>query len=70
MTGKEFLAKARRHGKRRGKIVDFYPSKGRGSHGTLYVDARRTTVKDPKREIGKGLLAQMLKDLGIARDDF
>lgn len=70
MTGKEFLAKARKYGNRREKAVEFYPSKGRGSHGTLYVGGRRTTVKDPKREIGKGLLAKMLKDLGIARNDF
>lgn len=70
MTGKEFITKARKHGKRRGKIVDFYPSKGRGSHGTLYVGDRRTAVKDRKREIGQGLLARMLKDLGIARSDF
>ena len=70
MTGEEFIAKARKHGKRRGKIVGFSPSKGKGSHGTLYVGARRTTVKDRKREIGKGLLARMLKDLGLGRDDF
>ena len=31
---------------------------------------RRTTVKDWKKEIGKGLLGKMLADLGIAKDDF
>ena len=30
---------------------------------------RKTTVKDRKKEIDKGLLAKMLGDLGIARDD-
>lgn len=29
---------------------------------------RKTTVRDRKNEIGKGLLAKMLGDLGIARD--
>ena len=28
------------------------------------------TVKDRKKDIGKGLLAKMLTDLGIDRDDF
>ena len=41
-----------------------------GSHGTLYAGERRTTVKDRKKEIGKGLLAKMLTDLGIDKDDF
>ena len=40
------------------------------SHGTLYADDRKTAVKDRKKEIGKGLLARMLADLGIDRDDF
>ena len=31
---------------------------------------RRTTVKDRKKEIGKGLLGKMLADLGIDNDDF
>ena len=30
---------------------------------------RRTTVKDRKKEIGKGLLGKMLADPGIDRDD-
>ncbi|MDE0620673.1 MAG: hypothetical protein OXH83_03265 [Bryobacterales bacterium] len=44
-------------------------SGGSGPHGTLYVGKRKTTVKDRKKEIGKGLLAKMIGDLGIARDD-
>ena len=45
-------------------------SEGAGSHGTLYVGDRKTTVKDRRKEIGKGLLARMLADLGIDRDGF
>ena len=45
-------------------------SEGSGSHGTLYAGNRRTTVKDRKKEIGRGLLGKMLADLGIDRDDF
>ncbi len=45
-------------------------SEGPGSHGTLYAGDRKTTVKDRKKEIGKGLLGKMLVDLGIDWDDF
>ena len=45
-------------------------SEGAGSHGTLYAGKHRTTVKNRKKDIGKGLLAKMLTDLGIDRDDF
>ena len=48
----------------------FVASDGAGSHGTLYAGNRRTTVKDRKKEIGKGLFGKMLTDLGIDRDDF
>ena len=45
-------------------------SEGAGSHGTLYAGHRRTTVKDRKKEIGKGLLAKMLADLGDRQGRF
>ena len=45
-------------------------SEGPGSHGTLHAGNRKTTVKDRKREIGKGLLAKMLADLGTGGKEF
>ena len=48
----------------------FVASEKPGSHGTLHAGDRRTTVKDRKKEIGKGLLNKMLADLGIDRNDF
>ena len=41
-----------------------------GSHGTLYVGQRRTTVKDRRKDIGKGLLKKTLADLAIKDDEF
>ena len=49
--------------------VRFVASEGPGSHGTLYAGARKTTVKDRRKEIGRGLLGKMLADLGIDRDE-
>ena len=45
-------------------------SEGAASHEILYVGDRKTTVKDRRKEIGKGLLTRMLPDLGINRDGF
>lgn len=70
MNGRQFIARVRRWARPRGLDVRFVASEGAGSHGTLYAGERKTTVKDRKKEIGKGLLAKMLADLGIEKGDF
>ena len=70
MNGRQFIARVRKWARGRNLEVRFVASEGAGSHGTLYAGHRRTTVKDRKKEIGKGLLGKMLADLGIDRDDF
>ncbi|UYM18658.1 type II toxin-antitoxin system HicA family toxin [Endozoicomonas euniceicola] len=44
-------------------------ARGKGSHGTLYYGDKRTILKDPKKEIGKGLLNTMLEDLDLNKED-
>ena len=51
-----------------GLTFRFDPSVGKGSHGRLHVGGRFTTV--PQKEIGKGLLAAMLKDLDMDKETF
>ena len=70
MNGRQFIARVRRWAKARDLEVRFVATEGPGSHGTLYSGERKTTVKDRKKEIGKGLLAKMLDDLGIQKGDF
>lgn len=65
MTGRQFIARVRKWARHRNLEVRFVASEGAGSHGTLYAGDRRTTVKDRKKEIGKGLLGKMLADPGI-----
>ena len=65
MTGRQFIARVRRWARVRDPGVRFVASEGPGSHGTLYAGGRKTIVKDRRKEIGKGLLA----DLGIDRDE-
>lgn len=71
MTGTQFIKRVRQWAKDKDLArPEFIAKKGRGSHGTLFVGARETTVKDRKKEIGKGLLNKMLADLGIDKNEF
>ena len=70
MNGRQFITRVRKWARGQNLEVRFVASEGAGSHGTLYAGDRKTTVKDRKKEIGSGLLAKMLSDLEIDRDDF
>ncbi|HUI25487.1 MAG TPA: type II toxin-antitoxin system HicA family toxin [Candidatus Kryptonia bacterium] len=69
MRGAEFIRKVQKVGRQRGLPVRLVASRGKGSHGTLYLGTAFTTIKDRKKEIGPGLLRVMLKDLGLADRD-
>ena len=69
VTGRQFISKVRKWARARSMQVRFDAAAGPGSHGTLHLGDRKTTVKDRKKEIGKGLLDKMLDDLGIARNE-
>jgi len=40
-----------------------------GSHGTIYLGGRFTAVKNLRKELGPGLLADMSKQLGLRKAD-
>lgn len=69
MNGREFLRRLRRAARRNGVAVRYDGKPGKGSHGRLYYGAAFTTIKDPRHEIGIGLLRKMLADLGLTMDD-
>lgn len=69
MKGAEFLRKLHKLARKNRKSYSFVEAKGKGSHGTVYYGDANTTVKDRKKELGKGLLASMCKDLGIKPED-
>ena len=68
MNGREFVRRARRYARRRELEFAFDPSKGKGSHGTIYMGDRRTQVQHG--EIATGTLMSMFRELGIGRRDF
>lgn len=69
MNGNELLRKLKKTAKNRGVEIRQVKAHGKGSHTTLYFGDRRTTMKDPKKEIGKGLLKAMLEQLGLTEGD-
>lgn len=69
MNGAELARKPKRLAKQHGVWFEYEPRHGKGSHGQLVFGDRLTTVKDPKKEIGPGLLHDMLKQLGLTKDD-
>ena len=68
MDSREFIRRARAYARRNGKSFAYDSARGRGSHGRLYVGSRFTTVR--RGELGKGLLAAMLRQLDIDRREF
>ena len=70
MKGSEFLRKVQDLGHRTGTEVTFAPHRGKGSHGTLYFGEKRTILRNPKDELKKGTMHDMLKQLGIDPKEF
>ncbi len=68
MNGREFVRRARRYARRTGQDFRFNSSRGKGSHGALYIGRQRTIVK--RGEISKGMLSAMLRQLGIDSREF
>jgi mRNA interferase HicA len=69
VRGSEFLRKVKVVAKRNRLPFRWVAERGSGSHGTLYLGERFTVVKDLKKELGPGLLSDMLKQLGIRKED-
>ena len=69
VKGSEFLRKMKVIARRKKLTFRWVPERGSGSHGTLYVGGRFTIVKDLKKELGSGLLLDMVKQLGIRKED-
>ena len=68
MNGREFVRRARRYARANGLEFDFDPARGKGSHGTVYVEGRSTQVQHG--EIATGTLMSMPRDLDIDRREF
>ena len=52
--------------KRNANSYDWRPGEGKGSHGTVYVDGRKTIVKSG--ELPRDYVNAVLKQLGLEKD--
>ena len=70
MTGREFVLRVYQLAAERGVPVRLELKRGKGSHAMLYYGERKTVVKDRRKELGPGLLAAMIRQLGLEPTDF
>lgn len=70
ITGREFIKRVRSHARAEGVKVRVVKERGKGSHQTLYYGTERLTrVKNPSKELGIGLLSDMIGQLGLTKED-
>ena len=69
MNGNELLKRLKKIAKQRGERLEFVKKHGKGSHGTICLGDKCTTMKDRKKEIGTGLLNAMLDQLGVDKSE-
>ena len=69
MNGRQYIARVRTWAKARNLQVRFGIGRAGIARDSICGE-RKTTVEGPKRDIGKGLFAKMLDDLGIEKNDF
>ena len=65
MNRDQFLRALRQHCKRNTNHYDWRPGEGKVSHGTVYVNGRKTIVKSG--ELPKDYVNAVLKQLGLDR---
>lgn len=69
MKGGELLRHLRRLAHARGWTFDWRPDLGKGSHGRLLMNGRRTIIPDLKAELKTGTLQGILKNLDLDKND-
>lgn len=68
MNGRQFIRQARKWANANNRAFTVEKSRGKGGHQIVRIGGRWTTVKTG--EIGTGLLAAMLNNLGIPKGEF
>ena len=61
-----FLRAVRRYCRKNGLPYDWQPGEGKGSHGTVYVGGRKTTV--PDKDLPRFYIDDLLEQLGLGSD--
>jgi len=70
VNAREFISRARKYARNHNLEFLYDPRHGKGSHGRVFVGNRLTTVKSANKQLGKGLVRRMLRDLDIHPKEF
>ena len=65
MNRNQFLRKLKRYCKESDRSFEWKPGEGRGGHGTVYVDDRKTILKTG--ELPNDYVSAVLKQLGLGK---
>jgi mRNA interferase HicA len=65
MRGNELVRRLRRLARERGVAFELIAERGKGSHVRLHFGDCMTTIPDPRRELKKGLLHGVCRQLGV-----
>jgi mRNA interferase HicA len=65
LRGTDFIDCVKELAKERGLHFRFDQTRGKGSHGTVWLGSRFTVLPDARKELKKGTLASMCRQLGI-----
>ncbi len=66
MKRAQFVRRLRRHCRKHGLEVSVDAARGKGSHVTVQIGARRTILKDG--ELAPGYIRMVLRQLGLPED--
>ena len=70
MTGRAFIVRVRKLGRKRGVYVTVDSKRGKGSHIELRYGTRKTYVPDIRKRLPPGTLSGMIRHLGLNSKDF
>lgn len=65
----QFLRKLRAYARENGLKFDTIKNRGKGGHQMVHLGDRKTTIPAPDKEVKRGTLNAILRQLGID-DDF
>jgi mRNA interferase HicA len=69
MRGSDFIDCVKELAKERGLEFRFDQTRGKGSHGTIWLGSQFTVLPDARKELKKGTVAGMCRQLGIKPHD-
>jgi predicted RNA binding protein YcfA (HicA-like mRNA interferase family) len=69
MNYAQFLRRLRAHAREKGLNFEVVKNRGKGGHQMIHLGDRKSTIPSPNKEIKRGTLSAILRQLGVG-DDF